>query len=70
MADMPEFGYGSPSIVILGALLGLAHSWLRLSTGVGFLRVFIAPAHLPWLSRGAAAIITIFGLICRVTLLA
>jgi threonine/homoserine/homoserine lactone efflux protein len=55
-------GYGSASIMVLGVFLGSAFWWLLLSTGVGFLRASITPVHLRWVNRGAAAIITAFGL--------
>jgi threonine/homoserine/homoserine lactone efflux protein len=55
-------GYGSASIMVLGVFLGSAFWWLLLSTGVGFLRASITPAHLRWVNRVAAAIITAFGL--------
>jgi hypothetical protein len=41
-----------------------------LSTGVGFLRSSITPAHLRWVNRGAAALITAFGLGALLGLLA
>lgn len=55
-------GYGSASIMVLGVFLGSAFWWLLLSTGVGFLRSSITPAHLRWVNRGAAAIIAAFGI--------
>jgi threonine/homoserine/homoserine lactone efflux protein len=63
-------GYGSASIMVLGVFLGSAFWWLLLSTAVGFLRSSITPAHLRWVNRGAAAVITIFGLVSLVSLLA
>jgi threonine/homoserine/homoserine lactone efflux protein len=63
-------GYSSASIMVLGVFLGSAFWWLLLSTGVGFLRASITPAHLRWVNRGAASIITIFGLVALVSLLA
>ena len=62
--------YGSASIMVLGVFLGSAFWWLLLSTGVGFLRASITPAHLRWVNRGAAAIITAFGLVALLSLLA
>jgi threonine/homoserine/homoserine lactone efflux protein len=63
-------GYGSASIMVSGVFLGSAFWWLLLSTGVGFLRSSITPAHLRWVNRGAAAIITAFGLAALLSLLA
>ena len=63
-------GYGSASIMVLGVFLGSAFWWLLLSTGVGFLRASITPAHLRWVNRGAAAIITAFGVGALLSLLA
>ena len=61
--------YGSASFMVLGVFLGSAFWWLLLSAGVGFLRSSIAPAHLRWVNRGAAAIITAFGVGALVSLL-
>jgi threonine/homoserine/homoserine lactone efflux protein len=63
-------GYGSASIMVLGVFLGSAFWWLLLSTGVGFLRASITPAHLRWVNRGAAVIIAAFGLVALLSLLA
>jgi arginine exporter protein ArgO len=63
-------GYGLASLMVLGVFLGSAFWWLLLSTGVGFLSSAITPAHLRWVNRGAAAIITAFGLGALVSLLA
>jgi len=63
-------GYGSASIMVLGVFLGSASWWLLLSTGVGFLRASITPAHLRWVNRVAAAIIAAFGVGALVSLLA
>ena len=63
-------GYGSASIMVVGVFLGSAFWWLLLSTGVGFLRSSITPAHLRWVNRGAAVIITAFGLGALLGLLA
>jgi threonine/homoserine/homoserine lactone efflux protein len=62
-------GYGSASIMVLGVFLGSAFWWLLLSAGVGFLRSSITSAHLRWVNRGAAVIITAFGLVALVSLL-
>jgi threonine/homoserine/homoserine lactone efflux protein len=62
-------GYGSASIMVLGVFLGSAFWWLLLSSGVGFLRSSITSAHLRWVNRGAAVIITAFGLVALVSLL-
>jgi threonine/homoserine/homoserine lactone efflux protein len=63
-------GYGLASLMVLGVFLGSAFWWLLLSTGVGFLSSAITPAHLRWVNRGAAAIITAFGIGALVGLLA
>ena len=63
-------GYGSASLMVVGVFLGSAFWWLLLSTGVGFLRSSITPAHLRWVNRGAAVIITAFGLGALLSLLA
>ena len=63
-------GYGSASLMVLGVFLGSAFWWLLLSTGVGFLRSSITPAHLRWVNRGAAVLITAFGLGALLSLLA
>jgi len=63
-------GYGSAALMVLGVFLGSASWWLLLSTGVGFLRSSITPAHLRWVNRGAAIIITAFGLVALLSLLA
>jgi threonine/homoserine/homoserine lactone efflux protein len=62
-------GYGSASLMVLGVVLGSAFWWLLLSTGVGFLRSAITPAHLRWVNRAAAAVITAFGLGALLSLL-
>ena len=63
-------GYGAASVMVLGVFLGSAFWWLLLSTGVGFLRSSIMPAHLRWVNRGAAVIIAAFGIGALVALLA
>jgi threonine/homoserine/homoserine lactone efflux protein len=63
-------GYGLATLMVAGVFLGSAFWWLLLSTGVGFLRSSITPAHLRWVNRGAAAIITAFGFGALVGLLA
>ena len=63
-------GYGPATLMVVGVFLGSAFWWLLLSTGVGFLRSSITPAHLRWVNRGAAAIITAFGIGALVGLLA
>jgi len=63
-------GYGPATLMVGGVFLGSAFWWLLLSTGVGFLRSSITPAHLRWVNRGAAAIITAFGIGALVGLLA
>jgi threonine/homoserine/homoserine lactone efflux protein len=62
-------GYGSASIMVLGVFLGSAFWWLLLSTGVGFLRASITPAHLRWVNRSAAVIIAAFGIGALLSLL-
>ena len=62
-------GYGPATLMVAGVFLGSAFWWLLLSTGVGFLRSSITPAHLRWVNRGAAAIITAFGIGALVGLL-
>jgi threonine/homoserine/homoserine lactone efflux protein len=61
-------GYGPAALMVAGVFLGSAFWWLLLSTGVGFLRSSITPAHLRWVNRGAAAIITAFGIAALVAL--
>ncbi len=63
-------GYGPATLMVAGVFLGSAFWWLLLSTGVGFLRSSITPAHLRWVNRGAAVIITAFGIGALVGLLA
>lgn len=63
-------GYGSASIMVLGVFLGSAFWWLLLSTGVGLLRSAVTPTLLRCVNRGAAAIITLFGLVALLGLLA
>jgi arginine exporter protein ArgO len=63
-------GYGSASLMVVGVFLGSAFWWLLLSTGVGFLRSSITPAHPRWVNRGAPAIITAFGIGALLGLLA
>jgi len=63
-------GYGPATLMVAGVFLGSAFWWLLLSTGVGFLRSSITPAHLRWVNRGAAVIITAFGLGALLSLLA
>jgi threonine/homoserine/homoserine lactone efflux protein len=63
-------GYGPATLMVSGVFLGSAFWWLLLSTGVGFLRSSITPAHLRWVNRGAAAIITTFGIGAFLSLLA
>jgi threonine/homoserine/homoserine lactone efflux protein len=62
--------YSSASLMVLGVFLGSAFWWLLLSTGVGFLRSSVTPTHLRWVNRGAAVIITAFGIGALVGLLA
>jgi threonine/homoserine/homoserine lactone efflux protein len=63
-------GYGPATLMVAGVFLGSAFWWLLLSNGVGFLRSSITPAHLRWVNRGAAVIITAFGIGALVSLLA
>jgi arginine exporter protein ArgO len=60
--------YGLAPLMVLGVFLGSALWWLLLSTGVGFLRSSITPAHLRWVNR-RAAIITAFGISALLSLL-
>ena len=62
-------GYGPATLMVAGVFLGSAFWWLLLSTGVGYLRLSITPAHLRWVNRGAAVIITAFGIGALVSLL-
>ena len=62
-------GYGSASIMVAGVFFGSAFWWLLLSTGVGLFRRSITPARLRWVNRGAATIITAFGLVALLSLL-
>jgi threonine/homoserine/homoserine lactone efflux protein len=62
-------GYGPATLMVAGVFLGSAFWWLLLSAGVGFLRSAITPAHLRWVNRGAATIITAFGLGALLSLL-
>ena len=62
-------GYGRATLMVAGVFLGSAFWWLLLSTGVGVLRSSITPGHLRWVNRGAAAIITAFGVGALVGLL-
>jgi threonine/homoserine/homoserine lactone efflux protein len=66
----PARGYGPATLMVAGVFLGSAFWWLLLSTGVGVLRSSITPRHLRWVNRGAAAIITAFGIGALVGLLA
>ena len=63
-------GYGPATLMVTGVFLGSAFWWLLLSTGVGLLRSSVTSAHLRWVNRGAAAIITAFGIGALLTLLA
>jgi threonine/homoserine/homoserine lactone efflux protein len=63
-------GYFPATLMVAGVFLGSAFWWLLLSTGVGFLRSSITLAHLRWVNRSAAAIITALGIGALLSLLA